>query len=160
MRILGIDPAIASVGYGLIEIVGKTAHLHEFGVIKTSSKESIGSRLRTIYIDLHKIIKDLRPNAIAVEKLFFYRMSNLIEVAEARGVILLVLSECGIEPQEYSPPEVKQCLTGHGKADKKAVQLGVQRELGLDKIPQPDDAADALAIALTYYFRQLDRVVA
>lgn len=152
MRILGIDPGIATVGFGVIEIVSNLAQLREVGVIKTDSKQAIGDRLNTIYQDLHSILKDHKPHRVGMEKLFFYRMGNLIQVAQARGVILLVLGQQGITPQEFSPPQIKQSLTGYGNADKNAIQLAVMRELHLDKIPQPDDAADALAIALTCYF--------
>jgi crossover junction endodeoxyribonuclease RuvC len=152
MRILGIDPGIATVGFGVIEIVSNLAQLREVGVIKTDSKQAIGDRLNTIYQDLHSILKDYKPHRVGMEKLFFYRMGNLIQVAQARGVILLVLGQQGINPHEFSPPQIKQSLTGYGNADKHTVQLAVQRELHLAEMPQPDDAADALAIALTCYF--------
>ncbi len=152
MRILGIDPGIATLGFGVIEIVANSAQLCEVGVIKTDSQQSIGDRLNTIYQDLHSIIKEYQPQRVGMEKLFFYRMGNLIQIAQARGVILLVLGQRGINPQEFSPPQIKQSLTGYGNADKYAVQQAVMRELRLDKIPQPDDAADALAIALTCYY--------
>jgi len=151
MRILGIDPGIATLGFGLIEIVANSPQLLEVGVIKTDSEQVMGDRLHTIYQDLHSIINDYQPQLVAIEKLFFYRMGNLIQVAQARGVVLLVLGQQGITPQEFSPPQIKQSLTGYGNANKSAVQNAVMRELCLDHIPKPDDAADALAIALTCY---------
>jgi crossover junction endodeoxyribonuclease RuvC len=150
MRILGIDPGIATLGFGLIE-VGQhpMPQLLEVGVITTPSKDLLGDRLMTIHRDLHSLIQQWQPEKVGLEQLFFYRMGNLIPVAQARGVILLVLAQAGLVPMEFSPPQVKQSLTGYGNADKAAVQGAVQRELGLSRAIKPDDASDALAIALT-----------
>ncbi|NJK35779.1 MAG: crossover junction endodeoxyribonuclease RuvC [Oscillatoriales cyanobacterium SM2_2_1] len=150
MRILGIDPGIATLGFGLIE----TGRLHppqllEVGVIKTGSQDAMGDRLITIHQDLHTLIQQWQPQQVGLEKLFFYRMGNLIPVAQARGVILLVLAQSGLVPMEFSPPQIKQSLTGYGNADKSAVHGAVQRELNLSQAIKPDDASDALAIALT-----------
>lgn len=154
MRILGIDPGIATIGFGIIDIIQQQPQLVEVGVIKTDSKQSIGDRLRTIYEDMHTLVKEWQPQTVAIEKLFFYRMGNLIPVAQARGVIMLVLAQNHHTPQEYSPPQIKQSLTGYGNAVKQDVQKAVMTELGLTKMPQPDDAADALAIALTCHLFQ------
>jgi crossover junction endodeoxyribonuclease RuvC len=109
----------------------------------------MGDRLKMIYTDMHTILKEWQPQIVGMEKLFFYRMGNLISVAQARGVILLTLAEHGIEPQEFSPPQIKKTLTGYGNADKRAVHGAVVRELKLTEPVKPDDASDALAIALS-----------
>lgn len=154
-RILGLDPGLAVVGFGVI-VCEKTlqipAKLVDFGVIKTSAKTPIGERLCTIYEDLNTIIKQLEPDLVAIEKLFFYRMGNTIAVAQARGVLTLVLAQNKLPIVEFTPAQVKQALTGMGNADKFDVQQAVARELNLDYIPKPDDAADGLALAITAWF--------
>lgn len=154
-RILGLDPGLAIVGFGLI-VCEKTlqipANLVDFGVIKTSAKSPIGERLCTIYDDLNTIIEQLKPDLVAIEKLFFYRMGNTIAVAQARGVLTLVLAQHKLPIVEFTPAQVKQALTGMGNADKIDVQQAVARELNLDYIPKPDDAADGLALAITAWF--------
>lgn len=149
MRILGIDPGIATMGFGLIEVENRLPKLLEVGVIKTSKDDPMGDRLKMIYTDMHTILQEWQPQVVGMEKLFFYRMGNLISVAQARGVILLTLAEHGIEPQEFSPPQIKKTLTGYGNADKQAVHSAVVRELKLSDPVKPDDASDALAIALS-----------
>lgn len=156
-RILGLDPGLASLGFGDILIQHQTgqpaAKLVDFGIIQTTAHTAVGERLRTIYEDLHILIERSQPDLVAVEKLFFYRMGNTILVAQARGVLLLVLAQQGVPFVEYTPAQIKQALTGHGNANKSEVQEAVQRELRLDSIPKPDDAADALAVALTAWFQ-------
>jgi crossover junction endodeoxyribonuclease RuvC len=171
-RILGLDPGIAIVGFG--SIVCQSAdnvvltvknrqiksslptvepfRLLEFGSIETSAALPEGERLTIIYEDLNTLIREMRPHLVAIEKLFFYRMSNTIAVAQARGVLLLVLAMQKIPYVEFTPAQIKQALTGHGNAKKPEVQLAVARELNLTNIPKPDDAADALAVALTAWF--------
>lgn len=154
-RILGLDPGLATLGFGSISINSGTATsltLLDFGIIQTSARTEMGDRLRTIYDDLHIIIEQCQPHLVAVEKLFFYRMGNTILVAQARGVLLLVLSQYGVPMIEFTPAQIKQALTGYGNADKQEVQQAVARELALDYVPRPDDAADALAVALTAWF--------
>jgi crossover junction endodeoxyribonuclease RuvC len=102
---------------------------------------------------LHTLIKEFQPELVAIEKLFFYRMSNIILVAQARGVVMLVLGQHNLPTVEFTPAQIKQALTGYGNADKQEVQQAVARELNLDAIPKPDDAADALAVALTAWFQ-------
>lgn len=114
----------------------------------------MGDRLCTIFADLHDLLNTIKPDLIALEKLFFYRMGNTIAVAQARGVIALVLAQHKLPVVEFTPAQVKQALTGYGNADKLAVQEAVARELSLTTIPKPDDAADALAIALAAWFQQ------
>jgi crossover junction endodeoxyribonuclease RuvC len=157
-RILGIDPGLATLGFGAIscETIQSTESVSvlDFGVIQTPSGEEIGQRLCTIYDDLHALIHQIEPDLVVIEKFFFYRMANTILVAQARGVIMLVLAQCQLPVVEFTPAQVKQALTGYGKADKKEVQEAVARELELPAIPKPDDAADGLALALTAWFQR------
>lgn len=165
LKILGLDPGIAILGFGSIvcqkpEVLSAKldlVQLQDFGIIETTPKKSFGDRLCTIYDDLHAVIEEIKPDLVAVEKLFFYRMSHTISVAQARGVLMLVLGQAGLPYVEFTPPEVKKALTGYGNAEKIEVQEAVARELDLDFIPRPDDAADALAIALTAWFHQDER---
>ncbi|ERN41839.1 holliday junction resolvasome, endonuclease subunit [Rubidibacter lacunae KORDI 51-2] len=171
-RILGLDPGLATLGYGLVvataptklpQAVGctlattpvRSARPLEFGTIETSARTPIGDRLCTIYADLQALVADLQPDLVAVEKLFFYRMGNTISVAQARGVALLVLAQAALPYVEFTPPQIKQALTGHGGANKQEVQAAVARELKLDRVPRPDDAADALAVALAAWLHAI-----
>ncbi|MEM8805273.1 MAG: crossover junction endodeoxyribonuclease RuvC [Cyanobacteria bacterium P01_G01_bin.38] len=161
-RILGLDPGLAILGFGIIEYDPTTArdltpdiNVIDFGIIQTPAGTEVGSRLCTIHDDLHSVIKTYQPDSVSIEKLFFYRMGNTILVAQARGVVMLVLAQHKLPFVEFTPAQIKQALTGYGNADKTAVQEAVARELNLDKIPKPDDAADALAVALTAWFNQL-----
>ena len=156
-RILGIDPGLARVGFGTIAMESSSGSSQipraiDFGIIETQAQVPIGDRLQTIYEDLHTLIGETRPQLISLEKLFFYRMGNTIPVAQARGVILLVIAQAQIPYVEFTPAQVKQFLTGYGNAQKIEVQEAVARELNLADIPRPDDAADALALALTAQF--------
>jgi crossover junction endodeoxyribonuclease RuvC len=151
-RILGLDPGLASVGFGAISIslhTPPTVASIDFGIIQTPARTEIGSRLKTIYDDLHGLIDEIQPDLVAIEQLFFYKMGNTIPVAQARGVILLVIAQHQLPWVEFTPAQIKQAVTGYGNAQKPEVQAAVARELGMDKIPRPDDAADALAVALT-----------
>lgn len=157
-RILGLDPGLASVGFGGIRIeqdikVPIPAKLLDFGIIQTPARTDVGERLCIIHDDLHTLIEQVQPHLVAVEKLFFYRMGNTILVAQARGVLLLVLAQHRVPLVEFTPAQIKQALTGYGNADKQEVQQAVARELNLDYIPKPDDAADALAVALAAWFQ-------
>lgn len=149
---LGIDPGTATTGYGLVRLMpdGELVAV-SFGIISTSKDETPSARLEKIFDDLTKLIKKHKPETAAVEKLFFARnVTTGIAVGQARGVVLLALQKADIEPFEYTPLEVKQAVAGYGGADKKQVQEMVRALLQLDKIPKPDDAADALAIAITH----------
>lgn len=160
IKILGLDPGIAILGFGTI--ICQTSDgvngdlnlvkLDDFGVIETKATTSFSDRLCIIYDDLHTLIDEIKPDLVAIEKLFFYRMSHTITVAQARGVLMLVLGQARLPYVEFAPPKIKQALTGYGKASKIEVQEAVARELSLDFLPRPDDAADALAIALTAWF--------
>jgi crossover junction endodeoxyribonuclease RuvC len=151
--ILGLDPGLAIVGFGAIAIAqANQVSLIDFGIIETPKKTPIGDRLAIIYDDLHDLITEIQPDLVAIEKLFFYRMSTTIPVAQARGVLMLVLAQKKLSYLEFTPAQIKQTLTGYGNADKKEVQTAVMNELNLDRIPKPDDAADALGVALTAHF--------
>jgi crossover junction endodeoxyribonuclease RuvC len=113
----------------------------------------MSQRLCILFDDLNTLIEEIQPDLVAIEKLFFYRMANTIVVAQARGVLMLVLGQRKLPYVEFAPPQIKQALTNYGKADKTEVQEAVMRELDLDEIPRPDDAADALAVALTASFQ-------
>lgn len=155
MKILGLDPGLARLGFGSIELPSdrtQSPRALDYGIIETPKGEPLGDRLKVIYSDLHEVIDSISPDRVALEKLFFYRMGNTITVAQARGVVLLVLAQRGLSPIEFTPAQIKQALTGYGNAKKPEVQAAVARELNLSVIPRPDDAADALAVALTAWF--------
>ena len=152
MLVLGIDPGTAITGYGLVreDDEGNLAVV-EFGVIRTPSGDTMPQRLRQIYAQLQEIISLHRPDAGAVEKLFFQsNVKTAISVGQARGVILLTLAEKDISIAEYNPMEIKQAVVGYGSADKQQVQHMIQALLNLEDIPKPDDAADALAVAICH----------
>lgn len=159
-RILGLDPGLAIVGFGVITWSQNLATSSEviikpldFGVIRTSSDMEMTQRLSTLFDDINTLMDEFQPDLVAIEKLFFYRMANTIVVAQARGVLMLVLGQRKLPYVEFAPPQIKQALTSYGKANKLEVQEAVMRELDLDEIPKPDDAADALAVALTAAFQ-------
>src|SRR5512143_2581648 len=149
---LGIDPGTATTGYGLVRLDPDGSLVAvDYGVILTSKEATAPARLVMLYDDLHHIIAEYKPEIAAVEKLFFSRnVTTAIAVGQARGVVMLCLHQAGIEPFEYTPNEVKQAVAGYGGADKRQVQEMVRALLQLDSIPKPDDAADALAIAITH----------
>lgn len=150
MRILGIDPGTGILGFGVIDIIKNQPKLVDGGVIRTPVKEDDAVRLLTIYDELTEIIKQHRPEAMSVEKLFFARnVTTAMTVAQARGVVLLCGMQAGLQIYEYTPMQIKQAITGYGKADKKQMQEMVRVLLQLKEIPKPDDAADALAAAIT-----------
>ena len=169
MRILGIDPGTGICGFGVIEV---TANIHadhqqkgaavntlyrgrpqmlDCGVISTPPHTPLGDRLLDIYDSLHEIIDSTHPDCLSVEKLFFSQnVTTGISVAEARGIVLLVARQYGLMVYEYTPNQIKKALTGYGHAEKKQIQEMVKQHLGLTFTPQPDDAADALAAAITH----------
>ncbi len=149
MRILGIDPGTGICGFGVIE--GRK--LIDCGVITTPAHTPLAERLEDIYNSLHEIIKTDEPNVMAIEKLFFKQnITTGISVAEARGVCLLVAKQCHLPIYEYSPNQIKKAITGYGQAHKPQMQEMVRLHLGLEAVPKPDDAADALAAALVHSF--------
>jgi crossover junction endodeoxyribonuclease RuvC len=147
--ILGIDPGLATTGYGLVlKERNKLAHI-AFGCILTPAKQNFIERLETIHNELEKIIKKYQPQAVAVEALFFCKnVKTALDVSQARGVILLTAIENKLPLYEFTPLEIKQAVTGYGRAEKKQIQKMVKIILDLKEIPEPDDAADALAIAI------------
>ena len=149
MRIIGIDPGLARVGYGIIEIENGKKLLLDCGIIETSKEKKEEDRLYEIFKDLNELINHWNPNEAAVEKFFFYKSSTTISVVQARGVIMMVLASKKIQVSEYSPAQIKLNIAGSGKASKKEVLEAVMNDLELKKPPKPDDSADALAIALT-----------
>lgn len=151
MLVLGIDPGTAIVGYGLVREENDGSLIAvEYGVIRTPAKTPMVERLETIYDSLGDIVKQFQPDRAAVEELFFARnVTTAITVSQARGVILLALKKADLQVNEYKPNVVKQSITGYGGADKTQMQEMVRLLLNLEKIPRPDDAADALAIAIT-----------
>ncbi len=153
MRILGIDPGTATVGYGLIEETDGQLTVITYGAIVTRPKDGdTARRLQIIYDQLNELIAAYRPDAAAVEELFFGRnITTAISVGQARGVLLLALANAGIPVAEYSPPKIKESVSGYGNASKQQVQFMVQSMLDLEEMPRPDDAADGLAVALTHY---------
>ncbi len=156
-KILGLDPGLASLGFGVIAANRlsrpPSVELVDFGIIQTPANTPIGSRLQTIYEDMHTLIDSTLPDLVAIEQLFFYKMGNTIPVAQARGVVLLVIAQHKLPYLEFTPAQIKQAVAGYGNAKKPDVQEAVARELGLEKIPRPDDAADALAVALTAWLQ-------
>jgi crossover junction endodeoxyribonuclease RuvC len=149
---LGIDPGTATTGYGLVRLTrdGELVAV-KYGVILTSKDASAPARLEMIYDQLCDVLKEYKPDTAAVEKLFFSRnVTTALAVGQARGVVMLALQKAGIESFEYTPKEIKNAVAGYGGADKRQVQEMVRALLQLDSIPKPDDAADALAVAITH----------
>jgi crossover junction endodeoxyribonuclease RuvC len=159
MRILGIDPGLARVGYGVIEVESERGRsgcqtLLDCGIIRTDPGRSEGERMVEIARDLRILIRTWRPELAVVEKFFFYRSSTTIAVVQARGVLIMTLARFQVPVVEFPPMQIKQALTGHGHAQKDEVLDAVMRELDLETPPRPDDAADALAAALTGWFQR------
>lgn len=150
MRILGIDPGTGILGFGVIDIDDRDkARLIDAGVIRTPVKQADSDRLFTIYDELNQIVHETEPQIMAVEKLFFAQnVTTAMSVSQARGVVLLLGKQHDLELHEYTPLQIKQAVTGYGKADKKQIQEMVKVILGLSSVPKPDDAADALAAAI------------
>lgn len=151
MKTLGIDPGTAITGYGILDDRNGEVKVIDYGCIRTSSKVPADKRLSQIYAGMKKIISKHKPKYIAIEKLFFNSNTRTaMAVGQARGVTILAAAESGVSVSEYTPLEVKMALTGYGRADKVQMQKMVKTLLKMDDIPKPDDAADALAIALCH----------
>lgn len=155
---LGIDPGTATTGYGLVRLTPEgLLEAVAYGVIITPPHTPPQQRLLTLFTDLKDLLALHRPDTCAVEKLFFQRnVSTAMAVGQARGVVLLAIAQAGTEVAEYTPNEVKQAVAGYGAADKRQVQQMVQTLLNLPEFPRPDDAADALAIAITHLHTRRD----
>lgn len=152
MRIIGLDPGTATTGYGIIDVIDGEPHVVTWGAIRTTPDDDTPRRLQIIYEELTGLLQEYKPDAGAIEEVFFGRnITTAISVGQARGVLILALANAGLPVDEYSPPKVKDAVTGYGKADKHQVQLMVRNLLSLEETPRPDDAADGLAIALTHY---------
>ena len=151
MRILGIDPGLATVGWGVIDVINGKYKPVAYGVVLTSKDDKLPTRLKVIEEDVKSLISKFNPDEIALEELFFNsNATTAINVSQARGVILLTCVKSCENLFEYTPLQIKQALTGYGRADKKQIQQMTKTFLGLTQIPKPDDAADALAVALTH----------
>ena len=151
MVILGIDPGVATIGFGIIRAERGKNTLIQYGVITTPPGIPLSERLVQIYNDMEQLIDTFKPDEMAVEELFFSKnITTGIAVAHGRGVILLAAEKLGVPVFEYTPMQVKQSVVGYGKAEKKQVMLMTQRLLNMKEIPRPDDAADALALAICH----------
>lgn len=151
MRILGIDPGIAIVGFGVVDKNGNRYSTVDYGAITTPAHTPLENRLKTIYDEMTLLFANFRPDAMSVEELFFNsNAKTAIAVGQARGVIILSAVENGVPIYEYTPLQVKQALTGYGRASKMQIQQMMRTMLGLSEIPKPDDVADALAIAVCH----------
>ena len=151
MLVLGIDPGTAITGYGLVREAGDQLQAVAYGAITTPSDWALPQRLRKIYGDLTALIREYSPTESAVEQLFFSRnVKTALAVGQARGVVLLAMADGGLPVHEYTPLQVKQSVVGYGRAEKAQVQELVKLLLGLAAVPQPDDVADALAVAICH----------
>lgn len=151
MRILGIDPGYAIVGFGVIDVNNYQTTVVDYGVITTPKEQRMPERLHHTYKCLKEVIATYKPDVVAIEELFFFKnLTTAIPVAQARGVIVLACKESGVDIFEYTPLQIKQALTGNGRAEKKQIQYMVKVLLNLQQIPKPDDAADALAVAICH----------
>ena len=151
MRILGIDPGYGITGFGLIEADRSQSRLLQCGAITTPAGMDFSARLEIIYEDMRQLLQTAKPDAVAIEELFFgQNVTTGIGVAQSRGVILLAIRQAGLEVTSYKPMQVKQAVVGYGNATKHQVQDMTRRLLGLSAMPKPDDAADAIAIALCH----------
>jgi crossover junction endodeoxyribonuclease RuvC len=151
MFVLGIDPGLSTLGYGVIEARGHSLNARAAGVIRTDPGASVGIRLAELHRDIDALLTEYRPNQAAIEQVFVNRnLQTATSVGRASGVVLLALAQHGIEVAEYSPSAVKRALSGYGNADKAQMQKVVAMRLGLSEAPSPADAADALAVALCH----------
>jgi len=155
MRILGLDPGTATTGYGIVDVVEGEFTAVTYGVIKTPASMAMPQRLQLIQQELQQLLDEYHPDSVGIEEVFFGRnVTTAITVGQARGVLLLTLANAGLPIGEYSPPKIKDAVTGYGKADKAQVQMMVRNLLDLEETPRPDDAADGLAVAITHYHYQ------
>jgi crossover junction endodeoxyribonuclease RuvC len=151
MRVLGLDPGLATTGWGVVEQESGQLSLVDFGVIITAPGQPLASRLQTLYRELTSLVSHQQPDLAAVEELFFSRNARTaLIVGQARGVALLGLANAGLSVCEYTPLQIKQAVVGYGQATKHQVQQMVRMLLTLPEVPRPDDAADAIAVAICY----------
>lgn len=155
MILLGIDPGLALVGYGVIALEGGKLRPLEYGCIETLAGTPLPERLAIIDREMGQLIDDYKPDQMAFEELFYYRnKTTVISVAQARGVEILAGIKRGLPIYEFTPPQIKQAVTGYGRANKLQIQRSIQALLNLTELPKPDDAADGLAVAMTLAFSQ------
>lgn len=153
MRIIGIDPGTGILGFGVVDVNRGKTKLVTAGVITTPAHTPLPVRLGEIYDGLTEIIAETKPTVMAIEKLFFNQnVTTAMSVSHARGVAMLTAYQAKLQIEEYTPQQIKQTMTGYGKADKKQVQEMVRMQLGLTEVPKPDDCADALAAAIMCAF--------
>ncbi len=153
MRILGIDPGIGRTGWGMIEVQNAKLKIQSYGCIETTKTFALGARLESLYEQVQQVIQGYKPDALAIEELFFNtNAKTAMVVGQARGVILLAASQSRLPISVYTPLQVKIAVTGYGRAEKRQVGQMIKTILHLDTIPKPDDTADALAIAVTHAF--------
>lgn len=151
VRVLGIDPGLQAMGYGVIEAVGRNAKLITYGVVKTTPREPFEQRLKKIYDGVTQVILDYQPTQSAFEKLIYAKNVTIaLQLGQARGAAILAVANYGLPMSEYNPTEIKSAIVGKGRAGKDQIQHMVRILLGLQSIPEPDHAADALAAALTF----------
>jgi crossover junction endodeoxyribonuclease RuvC len=154
MKILGIDPGTADTGYGVIEVKGKECKKLDFGTIKTKPSEEMGDRLVHIHKEIQRVAQEFKPDLAVIEDLFFFRNAkSVMAVSQARGVIICALTQKKVKTMSYTPLQIKQTLTGYGRAEKKEVQSAVRKVLRMRKLPKPNHAADALAAAICYVIK-------
>lgn len=155
MVILGIDPGLATVGFGIVDYFRDSFKVIEYGAILTAAGERIENRLSEIYDGVCELCKTYSPDAISIEELFFNsNRKTAVAVCQARGVILLAAKKCGVPIYEYTPLQIKQAVTGYGRAEKAQIQYMVKNILKLRAVPKPDDTADALAMAICHAYSQ------
>ncbi|HWQ76912.1 MAG TPA: crossover junction endodeoxyribonuclease RuvC [Syntrophomonas sp.] len=151
MLVLGLDPGTATTGYGLVEYVRGREKMIDYGTIRTSAEMAMELRLLKIFTEAGALMDEYHPQAVAIEQLFHHKNAKtVITVAQSRGVLLTAVAQRGLELAEYTPLQVKQAVCGYGNAEKKQVQMMVQNILKMKDMPKPDDAADALAIAICH----------
>ena len=151
MRIIGIDPGLLCTGFGILDISGNEFSVVDYGVVKTNSKDPLNIRLKTIYEDLEYIINRYKPSVMSIEQIFYGKnVKAALLLGHARGIPMLLSANNGLPLFEFSARKIKQSLTGNGNATKEQVQFMVKNLLSMDKIPEPIDASDALAIAICY----------
>ena len=153
MIIMGIDPGLATVGYGFVEFHRGQFRTVDYGAVLTPAGKTVESRLSEIYDNITELLQTYKPQAVSIEKLFFNNNEKTaIDVSEARGVIVLAVYRCGVPIYEYTPLQIKQAVTGYGRAEKAQIMYMVKKMLGLAKEPRPDDTADALAAAICHAY--------
>lgn len=159
MRILGIDPGYAIVGFGIVDYDASRFKTIDYGAVTTMAGDRFSLRLKTVFEDISQIMDSYKPDVVSMEKIYFQNnQKTAIDVAQARGVILLAAAQRGIDVYEYTPLEVKKAVTGYGQAVKKQVQEMTKRLLNLKEIPKPDDTADALAMTVCHAHTSISRL--